>query len=278
MRSTDIAIIMCAGKGTRMQSPIAKVLHEINGHSMINRVISNVIGAGIKRIIIMVGDNENEIKEHLKDHFMFSEMIFIKQNNPQGTGHCIQCAMPCLEKYCENLEDRIAILSGDMPFISSESILQLLHFQNSILVACKENPFGFGRVLTEYSEVLRIIEEKDCTEKERLIDTVNCGAYCFTYSMLSNAIFKIDDNNANHEYYLPDVIKHKNCYVTSVYLSCEKSHEALGVNTQEDLQLTIEKDTLHNLTNIINKKMFDHHCEQWKCTEIMYTTKIKHQK
>ena len=246
MDFSDIAIIMCAGKGTRMQSSLAKVLHKINGISMIKRVLNSVYNAKIKRIIIMVGDNKEEIIDHLKDHVAFDFICFIKQENPCGTGHCIQCAIPIIQQFQHSFDDRIVILSGDMPFISSETITKILHCENSILVFEKENPFGFGRVQIENDEVLEIIEEKDCTEEQKLISVVNCGAYCFTCDMLFNSIFKINNNNANHEYYLPDVIKYKNCFITAVYLDLDKSYEAMGVNTQEDLQLAIKKNTQYH--------------------------------
>lgn len=259
MDSNDIAIIMCAGKGTRMKSTLPKVLHEINGISMITRVIHNVIIANINAVVIMVGENGNEIKEHITRCFPSDSypinFIFIEQTNPQGTGHCIQCAMPMIESKCSSQYNRIVILSGDMPFISSETILSLLEYRNAMLIAEKVNPFGFGRIILKNEGVFKIIEEKDCTDEEKTNKLVNCGAYCFTYSMLSNSIFKINNDNANHEYYLPDVVNHKNCFITPLLLKVDNSYEAIGVNTQEDLQIAIEKDIYYNLSSKFSTKV-----------------------
>ena len=238
MEKDFVTIIMAGGLGKRMQSttqPIPKVLHEISGMSMICHVIDKALKLGTKQILIVVGIYGNEIRAGVKKHFRDAPIEYVFQEQPMGTGHCIQCCMTYLnETYSDDIN--ILILSGDVPLITVKTLNSLIEKKNTVLIATQTNPYGYGRVIINSSnEIEQIIEEKDCTNDQKLICDTNAGIYYITLKVLNSSIYKITNDNANNEYYLPDITKF--AVLNSYHLPPERLYESHGVNTQSELQV-----------------------------------------
>lgn len=199
-------IILAAGKGTRMKSDRAKVLHEICGRSMISHVVQTAEKIAGKNIIVVVGHQGNAVKQDIIPHYTVS---FADQNEQLGTGHAVMCALPHVDT---NLQ-HIIILCGDVPLISDTTIKNLIenHLKNdldiSLLAVDMENPTGYGRILTDNNNhVTGIVEEADATLDQKNIKTINSGIYCVGRQCLSELLAEIKPNNKQGEYYLTDII------------------------------------------------------------------------
>ena len=240
-------IVMSGGLGKRMNSTTPKVLHLLNNKPLICYVLDSIYNltcCDINKIIVVTGKYRSEIQETIERYYestnrsdFLCKITFALQPEPLGTAHCITNAVQ--NEDLTNNESYI-ILSGDMPLISSHTIEQLMNVQNGILVSNKENPFGYGRVILNNDDIETIIEEKDSTDEQKLIQTVNCGVYIFSSEMLRLALPKITNDNNAKEYYLPDIVKYKISPIKSVFLAEEKAYEATGINTCDDLALAHE--------------------------------------
>lgn len=238
----DIAtIILAAGKGTRMKSDIAKVLHPILGIPMLYYPIDlslNKICA--YRTIVVVGHQADRIKEIFKD----SRITFVVQEEQLGTGHAVKIAIP----YLSDFSGTILILSGDVPLIREETILSFIDtFEEnesfvSVLTAIVKDPSGYGRIIRNSQGWLeRIVEDKDAEGDDKLIGEINIGIYCVRSSFLKEKIDEIRNDNAQKEYYLTDLIK----IARRMGLRCsahiiENPLEAIGINTRIDLAMANE--------------------------------------
>ncbi len=233
-------LIMAGGLGKRMESPIPKVLHEINGKPMICYVIETGLKAGCERIGIIVGKYRPIIEQTILSWgFDALQIIFIDQAEPLGTGHAVACALDWM-KMNLSIATSVLILSGDVPLISVETISRLMEKQNSLLVTKALNPKGYGRVQIDSNTNLikQIIEEKDCTPEQKEIQIVNCGVYYFNLSILENIIPQITNANAANEYYLTDLVSiaaSQGHQVSWYELPANKAIEIANVNTKEDL-------------------------------------------
>jgi UDP-N-acetylglucosamine diphosphorylase/glucosamine-1-phosphate N-acetyltransferase len=245
--------IMAAGEGKRMNSNIPKVLHLFNKIPMLIRIILEVIKLNCNKIIIITGKYDELIKKTIYDYFnnnnikySFDNLIFIKQNIPSGTGDAIKCS---LDKYNEN--EYVLILNGDMPLITSDLILEFISSKDNakLLVNELDNPCGYGRIIIKNNKFIEIKEDKDCTLEEKNINIVNAGIYLFHSSILIKYIPLINNNNAQNEYYLTDIIKlireKSNIDISIHKINNDLKYMLLGINT---------KDELENLENFINNK------------------------
>ncbi|MFM1582359.1 sugar phosphate nucleotidyltransferase, partial [Helcococcus ovis] len=199
----DKVIIMAAGEGTRMKSNISKVLHKLCNKTLLSYVIESSQEAGIDDIIVIVGNNEDAAKEIFGDSVKYVRQ-YIGENYPYGTGYAVKLA----EQYI-NEGDNILVLSGDAPLIKSETIRNLIDFHNeskndaTVLTAIFENPFGYGRIVTDKNgKLLKIVEHKDANDNEILINEINSGIYLFNGDKLRYALNKLDTNNSQKELYL----------------------------------------------------------------------------
>jgi bifunctional N-acetylglucosamine-1-phosphate-uridyltransferase/glucosamine-1-phosphate-acetyltransferase GlmU-like protein len=232
-------LIMAGGLGKRMESPIPKVLHQINSKPMICYVIETALKAGCERIGIIVGQYRPIIeKTILSWGFDESQILFIDQPEPLGTGNAVACALNFIPEI--ETSTNVLILSGDVPLISVDTITELMKKNNSILVNKVSNPKGYGRVQidSQTNLVKQIIEEKDCSPEQKEIKLVNCGIYYFELDVLKNVIPRISNINAANEYYLTDLVSIGSdlSYQISWYeLPANKSIEIANVNTKEDL-------------------------------------------
>lgn len=227
------AVILAAGKGTRMRSPHAKAVHRVAQRPMICWVSQACQDADIQKIVAVVGHRKDEIKEVLG-----SQAIYAEQTELLGTGHAVMQAMPFLED-----TDTVLILSGDVPLIRTETIREALLFHQeggygiTVMAAVLENPTGYGRIVRDQDGSLkRITEEKDADVKTKQIREVNGGMYCFQKQALLEALDAIRPNNAQGEYYLTDAVEiiRSNGYKAGVFCLAD-AEEQNGVNDMQQL-------------------------------------------
>jgi len=221
-------IVMAAGQGTRMKSSMPKVLHKICGKPMIYYVIREAKKLSDDVQLVLYHEAEL-IKREIEKEFDGISFCMQDHQNFPGTAGAVMAAKP----KC----DRVIVLNGDMPLVSADSIRGLLDYEaDAVMCAFSlQNPSGYGRVVTDGDEVVRIVEEKDASAVEKKITLVNAGVYAFKGSFLKDALSVLDADNAQKEYYLTDTIEHgvrKNKSVK--WISVDES-EFKGVNSKADL-------------------------------------------
>ena len=226
------AVIMAAGKGTRMKSKLPKVMHALAGKPMLQHVLDSVGTIQLGRSLVILGHGREQIEEWIDGR---AEIVI--QAEQLGTGHAMMQAIT----HCNEVEN-IIVLSGDQPLIRPETIETLvkLHSESkaaaTILTARFENPFGLGRIVKDGEKFLRIVEEKDATSEERQIREINTGTYCFNVEKLREALKKITPQNAQGEYYLTEVFQIFLAQGNVIATHCtEDVHEALGINSRVQL-------------------------------------------
>jgi UDP-N-acetylglucosamine diphosphorylase/glucosamine-1-phosphate N-acetyltransferase len=230
----NCAIILAAGEGKRMKSSTPKILHKVCGREMVNVVIDVIKKAEINDINVIVGRGSDAVKEATKER----EVTYSLQDKQLGTGHAVMCA----KEFLKGKKGTIAIFTGDAPLITEDTVKKLLIFHEegnykaTILTSVVDSPSGYGRVIREKSEeVLKIVEHKDCTEDELKVKEINAGMYCFDIEDLLKSLDKLDNNNAQGEYYLTDVIgilKNNGEKVGALPIPFE---ETMGVNSRVQL-------------------------------------------
>ncbi len=249
MIKETLAIVLAAGKGTRMKSDKPKVLHEIFGKPLLEWVLKAIIGAGISRILVVVGHQKERVKEAFKDF----NLEWIDQHEQLGTGHAVKTTGVYLGDFSGN----IVVLPGDAPLIKAKTIRNLLEWHCkhgadcSILTAKLDNPQGYGRICRDKKgKVIRISEEVDATADERKINEVNSGIYCFSAKSLFDALDSVKPGNKKGEYYLTDVIAILHTLDKRIETICiSEASEIFGVNTVKEL-VEIERRTEINQRNL----------------------------
>ncbi len=201
---SNYAIILAAGKGTRMKSDLPKVLHEVAGITMLEHVFRSVSAINPEKNVTVIGHKAELVKEVLADQSQFA-----LQTEQLGTGHAVMMA----ESELANLEGQTLVIAGDTPLITGESLKNLIEFHvnhknvATILTAEADNPFGYGRIVrNQHDEVTKIVEQKDASDFEQQIKEINTGTYVFDNKRLFEALKNITTDNAQGEYYLTDVI------------------------------------------------------------------------
>ncbi|MBR3163057.1 MAG: NTP transferase domain-containing protein [Clostridia bacterium] len=231
-----MAIIMAAGKGTRMKSKNSKLVQKIYGKEMVKRAVENAKKAGINDIVTVVGYKKEQVMQVLGDSVKYAV-----QEEMLGTGHAVMQAA----KFLEGKKGRVLVLNGDVPILRPETINRLLDksIDNkeaaTLLTAIYDDPFGYGRIIRdEGGNIEGIVEEKDATEEQKEISEINAGIYCFDIEALLEALKEIKPNNSQGEYYLTDVIEiigNKGLKTGAVIV--EDNTEILGVNDRMQLQM-----------------------------------------
>ncbi|WP_337018768.1 bifunctional UDP-N-acetylglucosamine diphosphorylase/glucosamine-1-phosphate N-acetyltransferase GlmU [Oceanobacillus massiliensis] len=228
------AVILAAGQGTRMKSKLYKVLHPVAGRAMVQHVIDQLNTVKLDKMVTIVGFGADIVKEQIGDA---SE--FVVQEEQLGTGHAVLQA----EHLLKDQEGTTIVACGDTPLITGETFQELFaHHERegaaaTILTAQTENPAGYGRVIrNETNEVERIVEQKDASESELLVKEINTGTYCFNNKALFQALHEVSNDNAQGEYYLPDVIEilRNKSEKVSAFLT-PNFEETLGVNDRTAL-------------------------------------------
>ena len=245
------AIILAAGKGTRMKSEKPKVVHEVLGKPMVYYSIEAARAAGCDKVCVIVGYKAEEVEKSIKDTYaklgkteeMQDVVSYALQPEQLGTGHAVRCAKDFLGD-----EGQTMILFGDTPLITAEPLKRLreYHTENkntvTVLSAMVEDPTGYGRIIRDADgNFVKSVEHKDASEEERASHEINSGMYIFDTRELKEALEKIQPNKAQGEYYLPDtltIIKDKGLKVDAFALS--DPEDIMGVNDQEQLKSAAE--------------------------------------
>ncbi len=224
-----LAIVLAAGKGKRMKSKLYKVLHPVCGKPMVGHVLDSIQRIGCERSVVIVGHGAEAVKGYLGDRAEYA-----LQSEQLGTGHAVRQAEPMIG----NEEGITIVICGDTPLVTPETLEQLIaHHQSesaavSILTASMDDPTGYGRIIRgEDGGVTKIVEQKDGTPEELLTKEINTGTYCFDNKLLFDALSKIDNNNAQGEYYLTDCIRilHADGKRVAAYETLDLA-ESIGVN------------------------------------------------
>jgi bifunctional UDP-N-acetylglucosamine pyrophosphorylase / glucosamine-1-phosphate N-acetyltransferase len=232
------AVVLAAGKGTRMKSMYPKVLHKIFGKSLIERVLNAVTNRHIDEVFVIVGHQSELVKEHINQNCNKNVKCILQQ--PQlGTGHAVFQVFNELIHF----DGTLMVVCGDTPLLKEETLSQFLetHLASasdlSILSAQLQNPTAYGRVLRGMEgTVIKIVEEKDATPEEKKIKEINTGVYCLNWKKISPAFLELNTNNAQGEYYLTDIVEwatNKELTVNAHQLAIED--EIFGINSQADL-------------------------------------------
>ncbi|OOF25971.1 bifunctional UDP-N-acetylglucosamine diphosphorylase/glucosamine-1-phosphate N-acetyltransferase GlmU [Salinivibrio sp. IB872] len=195
------AVILAAGKGTRMYSNTPKVLHTLAGKPMVKHVIDTCQGLGAASIHLVYGHGGDTMKQVLAD----SDVNWCLQAEQLGTGHAVQQAAPHFRD-----DEQVLVLYGDVPLISEQTLTRLLEGQPEggigLLTVHQNDPTGYGRIVRENGEVVAIVEQKDATDSQLAITEINTGVLVATGRDLRHWLSLLDNNNAQGEFYLTDVI------------------------------------------------------------------------
>ncbi|HEV8130443.1 MAG TPA: bifunctional UDP-N-acetylglucosamine diphosphorylase/glucosamine-1-phosphate N-acetyltransferase GlmU [Acidobacteriota bacterium] len=233
-------VILAAGKGTRMRSEHAKVLHPLCGRPMILYPVETAMALEPEKILVVIGYEADQVKEALQEY----PVEFVLQEEQKGTGHAVIQAIAALQDF----EGNVVILYGDSPLLAADELRALIHERErtgtalALLIARMQPPTGYGRIIRSGSQIERIVEERDATPEEKKIDEVNPGIYCFDAAALKKALAKLNNKNAQGEYYLTDTFEvlRKMGY-KAVALTSLRPETLWGVNTRVELAETERK-------------------------------------
>ena len=230
------AVILAAGKSSRMKSELPKVLHPAAGKPMAEHVMDAARAAGCERLVLIVGHKADDVKAALSGP---DDVSFALQEEQLGTGHAVMQAREALAGY----SGPVLVLAGDTPLLRGESLAELLKVQREADAACvvgtaeTENNAGLGRIVRgEDGGFLRIVEEKDATDAQKAITEINTGCFVFDCEAMFAALTKIRPENAQGELYLTDCaeILREDGRAVRASKSLDIT-EAMGVNTQDQL-------------------------------------------
>ncbi|MEC7918461.1 MAG: NTP transferase domain-containing protein [Candidatus Neomarinimicrobiota bacterium] len=226
--------ILAAGKGSRMESELPKVLHQLNGKSLIDYVLDTASELNPDSITLVVGFQKDRVKNHIQN----DNVNYVSQEQQLGTGH----AALQLENQLENQSGHLLILYGDVPNIKSSTLSPIIdeHIKENrnatLITAMLDDPTGYGRIIrNQDGDLLKIVEEKDCSADEKKIKEWNPGIYIFKIPQLFSELKRIKSNNASNEYYLTDVIEliKENSPVQAKKI--DNPMEVIGINTINQL-------------------------------------------
>lgn len=230
------AVILAAGKGTRMKSNTPKVLHKIFEKPLLGYVLDNVKNI-VNESFVIVGHHAEEVTEYVEKNYNNAKTVL--QSPQLGTGHAVSMVCPSLE----NFKGQVVILCGDTPLITEETLKNFIDYHNSnnsdltVMSTIFDNPTNYGRIIRENDNSLKcIIEEKDATPEQKAVKEVNAGIYCLNWDKIKPAFCQLTSNNAQGEYYLTDIIawgKKNNLNVNAYIL--ENSDEIYGINSRSNL-------------------------------------------
>ena len=231
------AIILAAGEGTRMKSRHPKVMHKLLDRPLVSWVTRAARNAGADRIIVVVGNGAAEVRAHLASE---TDVECVEQTERLGTGHATRVAIEAAHV----TEGPVVVLNGDLPLIEADTIRAFAdsvadgEHACAILTMTPPDPFGYGRVeLAADGTVERIVEQKDCTpEQDKNLLECNAGCYAFDGALLAKHIGEVGCDNAQHEYYLPDMVQilREHGHATTI-THCDDYVEGLGVNSRVQL-------------------------------------------
>jgi len=240
--SQRAAVVLAAGKGTRMKSDLPKVAVPVLGKAMLLYVLDHLKEAGFERVILIVGYAREVVESLVRDRKDMA-IEFALQSEQKGTAHAFLCAEAALSGFTGS----VLVTCGDMPLIRTETFNSLMKQHEAqknaatVLSAVLEDPKGYGRLVrSSGGQLLRIVEEKDADEETKKIRETNTASYVFEAPQIFSILKQIDTNNKQNEYYLPDAIAILNQRNERVGVCFTRdADEALGANSPEDV-LTLE--------------------------------------
>jgi bifunctional UDP-N-acetylglucosamine pyrophosphorylase/glucosamine-1-phosphate N-acetyltransferase len=234
--SSLAAVVLCAGKGTRMNSSRAKVLHPLLGRPMCWYPVSRAFEVGASNVVPIVGHQSDEVKRVLSEAFSGRPLSFALQAEQKGTGHAVGCAQSALE----NFRGAVLILSGDVPLITSATLQRLMEATAAsvgplgLVSARPPDPSGYGRLVRERGEVQRIVEHKDASPAELDLGEVNAGIYLADAQFLFAALKTLTPSNAQGELYLTDIVAQA-AKLGPVAVVEAAAEETAGINDRAEL-------------------------------------------
>lgn len=228
-------VIIAAGKGTRMQSPLAKVLHPLAGRPLVTHVLDAAMALEPQQIVVVVGHQAESVRQICAPY----GVTCVLQEPQLGTGHAVAQAEPVLGAFAGD----VLVLYGDVPLLQPATLraLRAQHQRQqatvTVLTACLEQPTGYGRIVRDAAgHLCRIVEERDASASEKALREINSGVYCVQAPFLFAALRRVGRSNAQGEQYLTDVVAiavADGCRVAD--LAVGAAQEVLGVNTPADL-------------------------------------------
>lgn len=245
-----VAVILAAGKGTRMRSKFPKVLHKVGGKAMLQHVLDAAEAAGATEKVVIIG-HEAELVEAM----VAGQGKTALQAEQLGTGHAVMQAKEALEGFTGTA----LILCGDTPLLEGEELAKFCQAHKesgaaaTVLTAIMDNPFGYGRILRDANgNVVGIVEQKDATEEQKQIKEINTGIYCMECPQMFEVLSTLTCNNAQGEYYLTDVLEKLNIAGQKVGgVITEDSDMVMGINSRK--QLSVAEAVMR--TRILDKLM-----------------------
>lgn len=229
-------VILAAGQGKRMNSSLPKVLHKISTKPMLQRVIETATLLKPSKLIVVYGHGGEQVQDAMNQVFGAGVITWAHQDRQLGTGHALKCALPYLDQSGLTL-----VLYGDVPLINLATLEQMLarYQQNLVVLTDKvDQPHGYGRIVRDTNgKIVRVVEEKDATSAERLINEINTGFYLLPNQHLSQWLDNLSNNNSQGEYYLTDVVELADKQNIAIdYVLAAQSYEVLGVNNKLQLE------------------------------------------
>ena len=229
-----VTVILAAGKGTRMKSSLPKVLHRVGGKSMLQHVLDAAGCAGAKKNIVVVGFGSEKVQEAVG-----TQAEVVVQQEQLGTGHAVRQAAPLLA----GETGTVMVLCGDTPLLTGDLLKKLYDAHKeagakaTVLTTIMPDATGYGRIIrTATGTVEKIVEHKDATDEERKVREVNSGIYCFEAKELFDALAKVTCDNAQGEYYLPDVLEILQKNGEKIWAVAADDYEStLGINSRVQL-------------------------------------------
>ncbi|MCD2347862.1 bifunctional UDP-N-acetylglucosamine diphosphorylase/glucosamine-1-phosphate N-acetyltransferase GlmU [Clostridium guangxiense] len=247
----NCALILAAGKGKRMKSDLPKVLHKVCGKEMVNIVIDTMKKSGIDDVNVIIGKGAELVEEATKKQ----NVSYSFQKEQLGTGDAVKCA----REFLKGKKGTVAIFTGDAPLITESTVKKTLEFHEvggyaaTVLTSIVDDPEGYGRIIRNKDGSLKkIVEHKDCNEEELCVKEINSAMYCFDIENLLNNLDKINNNNAQGEYYLTDVIEILESQGKKVGAISVPFEQTLGINSRVQLS---------EVAQIMKKRINNFHME-----------------